>query len=63
MYNELHEIWRMNPGNEVLQVLDETPEVEIGKSRENNRRKICAPQFWVKCNSKASDIKILELGC
>jgi len=35
MYNELHEIGRMNPGNEVLQVLDETPKVEIGKSRED----------------------------
>jgi len=34
--NEVHEMGCMNPGNQVFQVLDGIPEVEIGKSGENN---------------------------
>jgi len=69
MYNEIHEIGCMNPGNEVFQVLDEQPEAEVGKSGENNeilrRRRIYARQLQEGpiTDSFAVDIKVLELGC
>ena len=46
--NEVHEMGCTNPGNQVFQVLDGIPEVEIDKSRENNeiiQRRIWAPQI------------------
>jgi len=63
-HNELQEMGRINPGNEVFQVLRVTPKVEIGKSGENNeimRRRIWVRQFRVEF--KADDAKVLKLGC
>jgi len=36
MYNELHEMGSMNPGNKVFQVFNATARVEIGKREESN---------------------------
>jgi len=68
MYTELHKMGCMNPGNEVFHVLDETPEVEVGKGREDNeieRRGSFTRQFWVGSGVDwtAVDVKILKLGC
>jgi len=35
---EILEMRCVDPGNEVFHILDETPEVEVGKSGENNER-------------------------
>ena len=56
----------VDPGNEVFHVLDETPEVEVGKSGEDNeRRGISTRQFCVRFSMdwNAVDIKVFELGC
>jgi len=75
-YIESLEMRCMDPGHEVFHVIDETPKVEVGKSRENNEaeierengieeRGVCTDQFWVGFSMgwKAVDIKVLELGC
>jgi len=63
IYIEFLETRCVNPGNEVLHILDETTDVEVGKGRENNeRRGMSSRQFWVGFR-KAVDIKVFELGC